>query len=134
MCKPRSLCYCFRLKKRKQAKIYIIYKLSGLMLMISLAGFLIAKLGGFLQLACWILCPARLWPACLFLGFCFQEVRSQTPMHYAEVFCSRRNQGKSWFLLTKFFICLSLLFHFSQYQSRPSSALSFHKLFTVCHQ
>lgn len=48
------------------------------MLTVSLAGFLIAKLGGFLQLACWVLHPFHFWPACLLLGLSFLIMRLLT--------------------------------------------------------
>lgn len=102
-CKPKSLYYCSRLKKSKQPKPYITYRMSGFMLTISLAGFLIAKQGGFLQLACWVLHPSCLWPACLSLGFCFLIMRLLTANSLClSIFFSRRNQGKTYHFASGF--------------------------------
>lgn len=45
-----------------------MHRMSGFMLTVSPAGFLIAKQGGFLQLACWVLQLFHFWPRLPFIG------------------------------------------------------------------
>lgn len=121
---PEALTNCSRLKKSKQPKPYITYRMSGFMLTILLAGFLSAKQGGFLQLACLLLHPSRSWPTCLLLGFCFLIMRLLTvSLLCLNFFFPRRNQGKNYILHLAF-----LVFCLSQYQSWPCFALSCNRL------
>lgn len=129
-CKPKSLYYCSRLKKSKQPKPYITYRMSGFMLTISLAGFLIAKQGGFLQLACWVLHPSCSWPACLSLGFCFLIMRLLTANSLClSIFFQGGIKVKPTILHLAF-----LVFCLSQYQSWPCFALPCNQLFTISYQ
>lgn len=100
------------------------------MLTVSLAGFLIAKQGGFLQLACWVLHPFYSWPDCLLLGFCFLIIRLLTTNSLClSCFFS---QGEAE-IKTVFRIWLPLVFRLSRYQLRPCFALSCNQLFLLCH-
>lgn len=80
------------------------------MLTVSLAGFLIAKQGGFLQLACSVLHPFYSWPDCLLLGFCFLIMR----------------------LLTTNSLCLSCFFSQGEAEIKPVFRIWLPLVF-VCH-
>lgn len=125
-CKPRSLYYCSRWKKSKQPKPYSTYRVSGFMLTTSLAGFLIAKEGGFLQLAYWVLHPSHLRSAYLLLGFCFLIMRLLTATSLCLIFFFQGGIK----IKTKFCIWLSLLFVCHSI----SHALVLHCLATNCLQ
>lgn len=80
--------------------------MSSFLFAVSLAGFLIAKQGGFLQLACWVLHPFYFWPACLLLGFCFLIMRLLTTNSLC-LSCFSQGEAK---IKTVFHIWLPLVF------------------------